>query len=55
MRRNKLEAMAEQVANENNQQRAIREYIGPVVNDHYSSIARLTMLANNFELKSRLM
>jgi hypothetical protein len=55
--RDEREAMAEQedrAANENNQQRAIRDYVRPVVNDNYSGIARPTIAANNFELKPGL-
>ncbi|XP_022863493.1 uncharacterized protein LOC111383609 [Olea europaea var. sylvestris] len=46
--------MAEQdarAANEDNQQRAIRDYIRPVVNDNYFGIVRPAIGANNFELK----
>ncbi|XP_022860306.1 uncharacterized protein LOC111380876 [Olea europaea var. sylvestris] len=49
--------MAEQdvrAANEDNQQRAIRDYIRPVVNDNYSGIAHPAIAANNFELKPGL-
>ena len=40
---------------ENNQeQRALRDYFRPVVNDHYSGIQRQSINANNFELKPAL-
>lgn len=48
IRRNKLKATA---ANENNQQRAIRDYVQLVANNNYSSIAQQIISANNFELK----
>lgn len=41
-------------ANENQQQWAIRDYDGLVVNNSYSGIARQTIVANNFELTSGL-
>lgn len=37
-----------------NQQRAIRDYFKPVINNNYSGIARQTINANNFELKPTL-
>lgn len=48
IRRNKLKATA---ANENNQQRAIRDYVQLVANNNYFSIAHQIISANNFELK----
>ena len=49
-RRNDIQAMA----NDNQQQRAIRYYILPVVIDNYSDIALHNIVANNFELKPTL-
>ena len=49
-RRNEIQDMVDN----NHQQRAIQDYIWPVVNDNYSGIARQTIGANNFELKPTL-
>ena len=49
---NRNRAMAE--GNNNNQQRALRDYFRPVVNENYSGIRRQTINANNFELKPTL-
>ena len=46
----KIEAMAEQ----NNQQRTIRDYFKPVVTNNYFGIASQTIIANYFELKLAL-
>ena len=37
-----------------NQQRAIRDYFKPVINNNYSGIARQTVNANNFEFNPAL-
>ena len=39
------------MAKQKNQQRTIRDYFKPVINDNYSGIARQTINVNNFELK----
>ena len=39
---------------ENQEQRALRDYFRPVVHDNYSGIRRQTINANNFELKLAL-
>ena len=39
---------------ENQEQRALRDYFRPVVNDNYSGIRRQIINANNFELKLAL-
>lgn len=57
IQRDERNTMAEQeagVANGNNQPRAIRDYVRPVVNENYSGIARPAIAANNFELKPGL-
>ncbi|XP_022883666.1 uncharacterized protein LOC111400483 [Olea europaea var. sylvestris] len=57
IQRNEREAMTEQdarAANEDNQQKAIWDYIRPVVNNNYSGITRPAITANNFELKPGL-
>ena len=42
------------MAEQNNQQREIRDYFKPMINDNYSSIARQSVNANNFELNLAL-
>ena len=50
VKKSKTHAMAEQ----NNQQWAIKNYFKPVINDNYSRIVHKTINANNFELKAAL-
>ena len=49
-RRNDIQAMVDN----NQQQRPIRDYIRPVVNDNYSGIVCQTIAINNVELKPAL-
>lgn len=51
IRKNETEAIA---TNKNQQQRAIRDYGWPIVNDNYSGITCQTIAANSFKLKSGL-
>ncbi|XP_073051292.1 uncharacterized protein [Primulina eburnea] len=55
-RRDEIKAMAENRDNQNELPREvpIREHFRPVINAHYSGIARGTIAANNFELKPAL-
>ena len=54
-KRERVPAMTEQgnenQGGENQEQRALRDYFRPVVNDNYSRIRRQHINANNFELK----
>ena len=53
-KKNATLVMAAEDNNQNNQQRALRDYFKPLVDDNYSGIQRLTVNANNFELNPTL-
>ena len=42
------------MAEQNNQQRGIRDYFKPVINDNYSGTTHQTINANNFKLRPTL-